>query len=117
MVPMMILALRCEWAMSKARAERWTEEVDLVVEEMRRVITFLIDKANWWLTQARARGIGGDIGDGIEAYAMKQSHIMKTMARRFGEKWYKRLEDKNLPTHWPEECIPRAVEELEVYKS
>jgi hypothetical protein len=92
--------------MSKAHAERWTEEVDLVVEEMRRVIAFLMHKANWWKTQARVRKVDDELRDGIAAYAAKQSHIMQTMAQRFGEKWYGCLKENDLPTDWPKECIP-----------
>jgi hypothetical protein len=103
---MIRLALRAEWAMSKARAERWSEEVDLVVEEMRRVLTFLMHRSKWWLEQASARSTEAELADGIAAYAAKQSHIMKRMALRFGVKWYKFLKANNLQTDWPKECIP-----------
>ncbi|KAJ7699783.1 hypothetical protein B0H14DRAFT_3100193 [Mycena olivaceomarginata] len=46
--PGMAEALRIEWAKTRARAWRWTEEVDLVEEEMRRVLAFLNWKANHW---------------------------------------------------------------------
>ncbi|KAJ7302318.1 hypothetical protein DFH08DRAFT_978038 [Mycena albidolilacea] len=42
-------ALRIEWAKTRARAWRWTEEVDLVEEEMRRVLEFQRWKAEWWM--------------------------------------------------------------------
>ncbi|KAJ7791277.1 hypothetical protein B0H14DRAFT_3567333 [Mycena olivaceomarginata] len=45
--PGMAEALHIEWAKTRARAWRWTEEVDLV-EEMRRVLAFLNWKANHW---------------------------------------------------------------------
>ncbi|KAJ7885134.1 hypothetical protein B0H14DRAFT_3082330 [Mycena olivaceomarginata] len=46
-------ALRVEWAKTRAKAWRWTEEVDLVEEEMRRVVAFLEWKAERWARQAR----------------------------------------------------------------
>jgi DnaJ-domain-containing protein 1 len=100
------VALRAEWAMSKARAGRWSEEVDLVVEEMRRVLTFLMHRSKWWLEQISIRDTQAELADGIAAYAAKQSHIMRRMAQQFGEKWYKCLKDNNLETDWPKECIP-----------
>ncbi|KAF8183464.1 hypothetical protein K438DRAFT_1974947 [Mycena galopus ATCC 62051] len=45
----MVEALRIEWARARTRAWRWTEQVDLVEEEMRRVLQFLDWKAEWWL--------------------------------------------------------------------
>ncbi|KAJ8495692.1 hypothetical protein ONZ45_g12749 [Pleurotus djamor] len=41
-------ALRIEWMKSHARAQQWSEEVDLVVEEMRRVATYLNWNAAEW---------------------------------------------------------------------
>ncbi|KAJ6575811.1 hypothetical protein B0H10DRAFT_1837609 [Mycena sp. CBHHK59/15] len=43
-------ALRIEWARTRARAWRWTEEVDLLEEEMRRVLEFLKWRAGWWMS-------------------------------------------------------------------
>ncbi|KAJ7099018.1 hypothetical protein C8R44DRAFT_593419, partial [Mycena epipterygia] len=40
--------LRVEWAKTRARAHRWTEEVDLLEEEMRRILVFLEWRAGWW---------------------------------------------------------------------
>ena len=41
-------AMRIEWCKARARANRWTEEVDLLKEEMRRTEQFLEWHANWW---------------------------------------------------------------------
>ncbi|KAG2028626.1 hypothetical protein BDR03DRAFT_818726, partial [Suillus americanus] len=40
--------VRVEWCKSRARALRWAEEVDLLQEEMRRVLQFFNWQANWW---------------------------------------------------------------------
>jgi len=32
--------MRCEWVKSKARADRWNEEVLLIKEEMQRVLVY-----------------------------------------------------------------------------
>jgi hypothetical protein len=41
-------SIRIEWTKSHARAARWEEEVILLEEEMRRVISFCQWKARWW---------------------------------------------------------------------
>ncbi len=47
--------LRAEWARSRARVRRATEEVTLLREEMRRVLQFLQWKAKWWDARVDAR--------------------------------------------------------------
>ncbi|KII90795.1 hypothetical protein PLICRDRAFT_67573, partial [Plicaturopsis crispa FD-325 SS-3] len=46
--PRMHEALRVEWAKSKARADRWEEEVHLLLEKMRRVLAFGSWQGEWW---------------------------------------------------------------------
>ncbi|KAJ7196057.1 hypothetical protein GGX14DRAFT_403536 [Mycena pura] len=42
-------ALRIEWARTRAKAHRWSEEVDLLEEEMRRIRAFLTWHSKWWM--------------------------------------------------------------------
>lgn len=73
---------------SKARADRWHEEVQLVREEMRRVLAFLEWKAVWWAKEGgRNLDVRPDIADGIRAYAAKQAHINRALARSFKMQW------------------------------
>ncbi|KAJ7080573.1 hypothetical protein B0H15DRAFT_953443 [Mycena belliarum] len=44
--------VRIEWAKARARRLRWREEVDLLEEEMRRVLQFTRWRAGWWRAQA-----------------------------------------------------------------
>jgi hypothetical protein len=82
------IGLRCEWVKSKARADRWQEEVLLVKEEMRRVLAFLEWKAVWWTEEgARDLDVRPDIADGIRAYAAKQAAINRALARSFEMRW------------------------------
>ncbi|KAJ7814657.1 hypothetical protein B0H13DRAFT_1664617 [Mycena leptocephala] len=46
----MMEALQIEWARTQARAWRWMEEVDLLEEEMRRVLEFLKWRVGWWMS-------------------------------------------------------------------
>ena len=82
------VGLRCEWAKSKARAERWDEEVQLVGEEMRRVLAFLEWKASWWDRQRKAQlNVSGDVLEGAHAYAAKQAHVNRALATSFEARW------------------------------
>jgi hypothetical protein len=78
---------------SKARADRWNEEVQLVGEEMRRVVAFLEWKAVWW-TEAGCRDLDvkSDIADGIRAYAAKQADIHRALACSFKTRWKSPIE-------------------------
>ncbi|KAJ7613253.1 hypothetical protein DFH06DRAFT_1274591 [Mycena polygramma] len=83
-------ALRIEWAKTRARAWRWTEEVDLVEEEMRRVLEFLAWKSLWWLEQIDQRpDVVADeiLREGFTAYARRQSRMQTELRSRFVESW------------------------------
>ncbi|RDX44815.1 hypothetical protein OH76DRAFT_1328515, partial [Lentinus brumalis] len=41
-------SLRVEWCKARARAQRWTEECELLQEEMRRVLQYHEWRADWW---------------------------------------------------------------------
>ncbi|PPQ76759.1 hypothetical protein CVT24_012280 [Panaeolus cyanescens] len=86
--------LRVEWAKSRARAERATEEVQLLREEMRRVLEFLEWKASWWKNQAEARVLTGDkpLAEGLKAYAIRQSINQIGLKSKFKTLWDSPLE-------------------------
>jgi hypothetical protein len=85
---LLCIGLRCEWVKSKARADRWIEEVRLVKEEMRRVLAFLEWKAVWWTKEGgRVLDVGLDIADGIRAYAAKHASLNRALARSFKTRW------------------------------
>lgn len=84
-----------EWCKSRARAQRWIEEVRLIDEEMRRVIEFSENMARVWDARREPRD-DIDFGeshsyaldlaseDGIRAYASKQASIRRAQARNWG---------------------------------
>lgn len=73
--------LRVEWAKSQARAARWSEQVDLVAEEMRRTLAFLEWRAGWWRCQASRRvDISEQVHHGLVAYAERQADLLKRIA-------------------------------------
>jgi len=73
---------------SKARADQWNEEVELVQEEMWHVLTFLEWKAVWWTEEGnRDLRVRPDIADGVRAYAAKQAYINRALACSFKMRW------------------------------
>ncbi|KAF7965863.1 hypothetical protein HWV62_41204 [Athelia sp. TMB] len=83
-------ALRIEWCKSRARAMRWSEEVLLLREEMRRVITFLLWHADWWGLQGEGRtdvDIPPEVRQGLQAYAARQAANCESMAAHFDHLW------------------------------
>lgn len=80
--------LRSEWAKSRARAARATEEVVLLREEMRRVLAFLEWKANWWGLRKEARPVEDRaLAEGLRAYAEEQAALQHLLCRSFRSIW------------------------------
>ncbi|KAG0695048.1 hypothetical protein DFH29DRAFT_985048 [Suillus ampliporus] len=80
--------LRIEWCKSRARANRWAEEVELLQEEMRRVADFLSWHAGWWEEQANRRTtLAAPEQEGIEGYAKCQAALHRAMRDRFQKMW------------------------------
>jgi hypothetical protein len=103
-------ALRIEWCKARARSLRWTEEVCLLLEEMRRVLQYLEWKASIW--DARAATSRDDANaerntiklvgsrllthhrqEGLRAYALYQAWIQRELCGKFKSLW------KNVPSH------------------
>lgn len=93
--------LRVEWTTSFARLERWTEEVELLQEEMRRVVMFLQWRSKDWSAKVDVReDVAPDIRSGLNAYARKQAAIYHNLAVSFVELWYPTLESYGLEHAW-----------------
>lgn len=64
-----LAALHIKWCKSRARANHWAEEVELLQEEMRRVASFLSWHAGWWEEQVNRRTVlAAPEQEGIEGY-------------------------------------------------
>ncbi|KAJ6536254.1 hypothetical protein B0H19DRAFT_1317890 [Mycena capillaripes] len=81
--------LRIEWAKTRAKAMRYAEEVELLEEEMRRVLQFMDWRAGWWtgLVGLRAGVQDEALREGHEAYARKQSGYMSGIANGCRDMW------------------------------
>ncbi|KAJ6458910.1 hypothetical protein C8R47DRAFT_994891, partial [Mycena vitilis] len=80
-------AVRIEWAKVRARCLRWGEEVDLLEEEMARVVRFLLWRAGWWNKQIDQKGSVGPQLEGETAYAARQAALLTKLAEDFSRDW------------------------------
>ncbi|KAJ7143254.1 hypothetical protein C8R46DRAFT_1167838 [Mycena filopes] len=82
-------SLRVEWARAKARKTRWEEEVNLLREEMRRVLRYLEWETNTWEERANVsnEAVPVETRAGMRAYAKKQADVH----RRLGAFYWREL--------------------------
>jgi hypothetical protein len=67
---------------------RWSEEVVLLQEEMRRVLAFLRWQGHWWNEQqSRYSNLPTAAEEGMRAYALRQSELRRSLGLSFGEHW------------------------------
>lgn len=80
--------IRVEWSKTRARALRWGEEVQLLEEEMRRVLVFLEWRSRWWQAQSHRRSVlDEELRTALVAYASKQAAIFMRLAAKFAKSW------------------------------
>ena len=111
--------MRVEWCKASARVERFKEEVELVVEEMRRTLEFFKWTANNWEKLGEARTgeqtMDEDMSAGVRAYAFRKAAHYRMLVEIFLQDWYKCLELKCLGSSWlskyprPESCGRRRL--------
>jgi hypothetical protein len=96
--------MRVEWCKATARAERFQEEVELVVEEMRRTLLFFKWTVAEWEQRGAARvgepAIDGDTMTGLRAYAARQAALYCRLVTVFIGDWYECLDRKSLGSSW-----------------
>ncbi|KAF8157610.1 hypothetical protein K438DRAFT_1986399 [Mycena galopus ATCC 62051] len=72
---------------------RCAEEVDLLQEEMRRILAFLDWRAAWWTSLVGLRVEGDDtLREGHAAYALKEAGYLQGICERFTHLWRNVLE-------------------------
>jgi hypothetical protein len=83
-------ALRVEWCKSRARAMRFTEEVELLQEEMTRVLRFLEWQEDWWRTKGQCEGWGPMSvlrTEALKGYAERQAALRRALRLGFSKMW------------------------------
>lgn len=82
------IGVRLEWCKARARAHRWSEEVELLLEEMRRVIVFLKWQADWWKERETLQMVdSAPTQEGLTAYACRQSELRGSLIASFQNLW------------------------------
>ncbi|KAJ7898155.1 hypothetical protein B0H14DRAFT_3424516 [Mycena olivaceomarginata] len=82
-------ALWIEWARVRAKAMHYTEETDLLEEEMRRVLQFFQWRGDWWRARVGLRAAWQDqtLQEGHASYALKQAAYQDGMRAGFEKQW------------------------------
>jgi hypothetical protein len=83
--------LRIEFCKSKARADRWAEEVELLQEEMKRVKYFFKTRMEQWQSKAAAvsktLGMSPAMAEGLRAFASEQAVQYNVMCSHCEHLW------------------------------
>lgn len=67
---------------------RWSEEVVLLLEEMRRVLAYFKWHEYWWLERRdRWEGLTAPQAEGISAYAERQAELRRNLSDEFRRLW------------------------------
>ncbi|KAJ6613229.1 hypothetical protein B0H10DRAFT_1951632 [Mycena sp. CBHHK59/15] len=91
--PVMNEALRIQWAKACVRSLCWSEEVDLLEEEMRCVQEFLMWQSHWWKEQVDRRGLPDGVQrEGETVYTLRQAAFQADLCAKFAEDWAHLLE-------------------------
>ena len=92
--------VRVEWSKALARKDRWSEEVELLKEEMRRVLRSLTWEEREWRTRAARPKLASEaqaIFDGHVAYAMRQANGLQSVKQSFEELWLRKEPSRGQP--------------------
>ena len=105
--------MRVEWSKARARMRRWSEEVLIIQEEMRRVIVYQKWKAAWWRERSSLRDlVDVTISSGISGYAYKQAAICLRLAERCAVHWLPHLKARGVTPAWASEYEHLVDEDL-----
>ncbi|KIK74173.1 hypothetical protein PAXRUDRAFT_176491 [Paxillus rubicundulus Ve08.2h10] len=63
--------MRIKWCKARAQAQRWSEEIELLLEEMQRVLVFFKWEAACWDERAKFTCDDGAVLQGYHAYAQR----------------------------------------------
>ncbi|KAF9003633.1 hypothetical protein BDQ17DRAFT_1425126 [Cyathus striatus] len=112
-------SLKVEWAKSRARRDRWAEELLILSEEIQRIIAYYEWKEDWWRTVNDTREynsqVGLDITQGVTAYALKQAALCHRLAHSCTEWWLPMFKKHNYYPDWAKKYIDLSVLTSEDY--
>ena len=80
--------MRIEWCKAHARAMRWAEEVELLKEEMRRILQYFEWEAGSWDKRAvEFHSSDAAEYEGCIGYAKRQADLRRSLALQFTHQW------------------------------
>ncbi|KAJ7819725.1 hypothetical protein B0H13DRAFT_1661205 [Mycena leptocephala] len=81
-------SVRVEWSKARARRDCWVEEVQILWEEMKRVLRFLRWVQDEWERMAKQRTeVDPQLAAGLKAYALRQQAVHRHIAEGFHAGW------------------------------
>ncbi|KAG2138407.1 uncharacterized protein EDB93DRAFT_1242105 [Suillus bovinus] len=81
-------SVQVEWCKVHVHANCWLEEVELLLEEMRRVIVFLRWQAEWWSGRRSSRTLESTADqEGLAAYTCRQAALWLSLVASFQDLW------------------------------
>ena len=87
------LDMHIQWCKAQAKAKRWFEEVELLLEEMWRTLLFFQwDVTHWEERRDLTAAIDEDMLEGHLAYAQRQAHIRNHLAKNCHCSWSPTME-------------------------
>ncbi|KIJ10189.1 hypothetical protein PAXINDRAFT_164291 [Paxillus involutus ATCC 200175] len=82
------IPIQLEWCKTLARANRWSEEVELLFEEQRQILAFFGWHATWWSEKTNTvRTDEEAYAKGLQAYAKRQAALRQQLASHFRHMW------------------------------
>lgn len=105
---------RADWARLRSRALRWTEQVSMLCEEMRRVVTTHMKTSEAWVkcgdeVLVNEPNLQLDISRGLSAYAYRQARIYEALAIGCIERWVPLTVKHDIVVQWPVSLAPYAA--------
>ena len=97
------VSIRAHWARCHARAERYEEEAELTLEEMRRTLEFFKWRSRWWLELQDGRAVklpDPQVEHGLRAYAHRQASIYTSLVDTYVNHWKGPLIEVSLGLEW-----------------
>ena len=85
-----LVAVHVEWCKAWAHSRRWTEEVLLLVEEMRRVVAYHEHRADWWRQCQDGLGCewpSADHAEGACAYVSEHANMHEDLIAQCRRVW------------------------------
>ncbi|KAF7305726.1 CxC2 domain-containing protein [Mycena chlorophos] len=81
-------SVRVQWTKALARRDRWTEEVAMLREEMKRVLRSVDGEVRDWENRLELRtGVDAELATGLRAYALRQAAVCRAIGAAFRSRW------------------------------